>query len=64
MSSHTQYPIHVEDYPVHTDANPFCLDPTCPDKEDEEAIKAVAQMVEDGLFTPEEATRFVRGRQL
>ncbi len=42
----------------------FCLDPTCPDREDEEAINAVAQQVEDGLLTADEATRTVQGRQL
>ena len=57
-------PIPMEDDLVHTDHDPFCSDPTCPDKEDEEAINAVAGMVEDGLMTPDEATRFVQGRQL
>lgn len=57
-------PIPMEDPLVHTDGSPFCLDPACPDKEDEAAINAVAQMVEDGLLTPDEATRFVQGRQL
>jgi len=57
-------PIPMEDDLVHTDDSPFCSDPTCPDKEDEAAINAVAQQVEDGLFTPAEATRFVQGRQL
>ena len=57
-------PIPMEDDLVHTDDSPFCLDPTCPDREDEEAINAVAQQVEDGLLTPDEATRTVQGRQL
>lgn len=57
-------PIPMEDDLVHTDDSPFCLDLTCPDKEDDEAIHAVAHLLEDGLFTLEEATRFVQGRQL
>jgi len=57
-------PIPLEDDLVHTDGSPFCLDLTCLDKEDDEAIHAIAQLVEDGLFTPEEATRFVQGRHL
>ena len=57
-------PIPMEDDLVHTANSPFCDDPRCPDKEDEAAINAVAQLVEDGLFTPDEATRFVQGRQL
>jgi hypothetical protein len=57
-------PIPMEDDLVHTDDSPFCLDPTCPDREDEEAINAVAQQVEGGLLTSEEATRTVQGRQL
>ena len=57
-------PIPMEDDLVHTEDSPFCSDPTCPDKEDDEAIHAVAHLLEDGLFTPEEATRFVQGRQL
>ena len=57
-------PVPMEDDLVHTDDSPFCLDPTRPDREDEEAINAVAQQVEDGLLTPDEATRTVQGRQL
>lgn len=66
MPLHIQHPIPIpmEDDLVHTDDSPFCLDPTCPDKEDEAAINAAARLVEDGLFTPAEATRFVQGRQL
>ena len=56
--------IPMEDDLVHTDDSPFCLDSTCPDKDDPDLIAAVAQQVEDGLLTPEEATRTVQGRQL
>jgi len=57
-------PILMVDDLIHTNDSPFCLDPTCPDKEDEDLIAEVSQHVEDGLFTPAEATRFVQGRQL
>lgn len=61
-------PIPMEDDLVHTNTDPTCADPTCPDKEDDdliaEAAKRVAPYVQDGLLTPEEATRFVQGRQL
>ena len=57
-------PIPMEDDLVHAYDSPFCLDPTCSDKEDDAAINAVARLVEDGLMTPAEATRFVQGRQL
>ncbi|MGH2496868.1 MAG: hypothetical protein ACRDIV_19365 [Ktedonobacteraceae bacterium] len=56
--------IPMEDDLVHTGDSPFCADPTCPDKEDPDLLAAVAQQVEDGLLTPDEATRFVQGRQL
>jgi len=58
-------PISMEDDLVHTDHDPFCSDPTCPcHEEDADAIDSVAQHVEDGLMTPDEATRFTQGRQL
>ena len=57
-------PIPMEDDLVHTEHDPFCSDPTCPCHEDDTLIDSVAQQYEDGLFTPEEATRFTQGRQL
>ncbi len=56
--------IPVEDNVVHPPINPFCLDPTCPCKEDQELIQTVGQQVIDGLLTPDEATRFVQGKTL
>jgi hypothetical protein len=50
------------DDPVHTEARPFCWDETCPCHEDELLIALVAQQVQDGLFTPQEATEFIKGR--
>jgi hypothetical protein len=58
-------PIPMEDDLVHTDHDPFCSDPACPcHEESADALDAVAQQVEDGLLTPDEATRFVQGRQV
>ena len=50
------------DYRLHTPEKPFCYDKSCSCHEDELLIAHVAQQVQDGLFTPEEATDFVRGR--
>ena len=57
-------PIPMEDDLVHTDHDPFCSDPTCPCHEESVPLDSLAQQVQDGLLTPEEATRFVQGRQL
>jgi hypothetical protein len=48
----------------HVDDSPFCIDPTCDCHEDDKAIAAVNQMVQDGLLTPDEATDFVLGKLL
>jgi hypothetical protein len=58
------YVIPVEDELEHTDLYPFCFDRTCDCHEDEEAIAAIYQAVQDGLITPDEATDFVLGRLL
>ncbi len=58
------YVIPMEDELEHTDLYPFCPDQTCYCHEDDEAIAAVYQAVEDGLLTPDEATDFVLGRLL
>ncbi len=57
-------PIPMEDPIIHTLEYPFCDDPTCPDKEDPELRAQVAQLIKDGLFTPEEATNYVLGKTL
>jgi hypothetical protein len=61
-------PIPMEDDLVHTADNPVCADPTCPDKDDEELQTEYAGQltpyVQDGLLTPDEATRLVQGRQV
>ena len=58
------YVIPVEDELEHSPLQPFCWDGTCNCHEDDEAIAAVYQAVEDGLLTPDEATDFVLGRLL
>ena len=66
MQGQSQDPIVIQmgDDLVHTKTNPFCSDPTRPDKNDPELLAEVARQVEDGLLTPDEATRTVLGRQL
>lgn len=54
--------IPLEDDPLHTSAYPFCFDETCPCHEDIVLIAEVAQQVETGLLTLEEATALVAGR--
>jgi hypothetical protein len=57
--------ILLEDERLHTDTHPFCsIDPHCPCHEDQELIQPVAKQVQDGLFTPEEATRFTAGKTI
>jgi hypothetical protein len=55
-------PVIPVDYEEHTTENPFCWNETCPCHEDQEAITQIAQHVNDGLMTPDEATDFVGGR--
>lgn len=56
--------IPLEDEPLHTPTNPFCYDVKCPCHEAQEFIQAVAQQVQNGLFTPQEATDFIAGKTL
>ncbi len=58
------YVIPVEDEMEHTPLQPFCWDDTCDCHEDDEAIAAIYQAVQDGLLSPEEATDFVLGKLL
>lgn len=58
-------PVLRPGYPVihpHTPKRPFCPDPTCPCKEDKEALAQVHQLYLDGLVTAQEATDIVNGR--
>ena len=66
MLFHIEHPIPIpmEDDLVHTDHDPFCCDPSCPCHENSQAIEQVSDLVENGLMTSAEATRFVQGSQL
>ncbi|HVB22316.1 MAG TPA: hypothetical protein VNG51_10255 [Ktedonobacteraceae bacterium] len=58
-------PVVPIDYMLHDDGHSFCpADPTCPCHEDPLLIAEVAQDVSNGLCTPEEATRIVKGVQI
>ena len=55
--------IPMEDGIIHTKDSPFCsVDPACPCHEDSELLSDVARAVEQGLLTPDEATRVVMGK--
>jgi hypothetical protein len=56
------YVIPVDNEPEHTADSPFCWDSGCECHEDADAIGLVAQYVERGLLTPQEATDFVGGK--
>lgn len=56
--------ISVENEMLHLSDSPFCWDRTCPCHEDQDHITLVAQQVQDGLFTPDEATNFVNGKTI
>lgn len=55
------YPVLMEDASVHTDASPFCCDPTCPCHQDQALLDALYQAFQDGLVTAEQATRIANG---
>lgn len=58
-------PVIPVDSKDHTDKHPFCLtNPDCPCHEDLDNIAPIAQAVNDGLLTPNEATNYVMGRTL
>jgi hypothetical protein len=49
---------------IHTPINPFCYDETCGCHEDPELIAEVADAINQGLLTPDEATHFVAGKTI
>ncbi len=49
---------------IHTPDNPFCYDEICGCHENPVLIAAVADAVNQGLLTPEEATRLVAGKTI
>ena len=56
--------VPMEDDLVHTsDTHFFCADPTCPCHEDSILIAELAEAVEAGDLTPEQATSIVSGTQ-
>jgi hypothetical protein len=58
-------PIEEGEDPYHTPTSPFCfVDPKCPCHEDPTLLAEVATQVENGLLTPIEATRLVKGEML
>ena len=69
MESHEQTPsspiIVPADEVFHTVDSPFCwVDGTCPCHEDHELIAQVAEALNNGLLTDDEATRLVAGQQV
>lgn len=54
-------PIPVEDDILHTQETPFCDHPRCPCHDDSELLSDVALAIDQGLLTPDEATRVVMG---
>jgi hypothetical protein len=59
------YVIPVEGDSLHTPGSPFCFaDPTCPCHDDPENIRSVGEAVTNGLLTPGEATRLVKGETI
>lgn len=61
---HASPPQIAEGFPRHTEAHPFCSDTRCSCHDQASLIMPVAQAVQDGLFTSEEATRYILGKQL
>lgn len=56
--------ILLEDDALHTAEFPFCYDGMCPCHEDSMLIAEIAQQVDAGLLTSEEASAFVAGHTL
>ncbi len=57
-------PVIPVDHKEHTDEHPFCSSSTCHCKEDAELISQVNEYVQQGLLTPQEATRTIEGKML
>lgn len=49
---------------IHAPGNPFCYDETCGCHEDPELLATVADAINQGLLTPDEATRLVAGKTI
>ena len=58
-------PIVPADTKLHTPESPFCgIDPGCPCYEDPDNREALAQAIQDGELTPDEASNIIRGRTI
>lgn len=55
------FAIVLPDEALHTDDHPFCYNPSCPCHEDPDAVATLNEAVQDGLLTPDEASRIVNG---
>lgn len=55
-------PVIPVDEVEHTPGKPFCWNGGCPCHEDEQLISEVANHIQEGLMTPDEATDFVAGK--
>jgi hypothetical protein len=52
-----------EEGTIHNDSG-FCHDPTCPCHRDKELVDELNKRVQNGLATPEDATRIYQGKTL
>jgi hypothetical protein len=57
-------PVIPCDFILHSKENPFCYNPACSCHEDELNIAETMVFVTLGLFSPEEATRFIQGEMI
>ena len=55
-------PVVPEDHLVHTPEHPLCGDPTCPCSEDTDTLIKLDRAIKDGLITPDDATRIIKGQ--
>ncbi len=57
-------PVIADTQPLHTREHPFCGDPTCLCFEDEQNKEQLAQAMKDGLITPDDANRIMKGETI
>lgn len=57
-----EYYVEIVDVPIHTPEHPFCYDPKCPCKEDQDNIQALGDAVQEGLASVADADRIYRGQ--
>ena len=51
-----------EEHLLHTADNPFCWDETCPCHDDSDAIASIANAINDGIITTDDAQRIIKGQ--